>query len=133
LWESLLETSPQPPPKFHLVFEDDAVVQNDFIDLLNEWYHRTASFKNMDFVHLYVFDYHARDLQNKTIHKTFDGLSGLQCYIIRHSHLKKLVDQIKPLITTIDEQVTRLPIKSYFIYDDFVTHGTIQSENKYRP
>lgn len=130
LWESLLQM-PLPSPKFHLIFEDDVVIQNDFDDLLHEWYNRTARFKNMDFVHLYVFDYQARDLQKKSIHKTFDALSGLQCYIVRHSHLKKLVEQIKPLITAIDEQVTRLPLKSYFIYDDFVTHGAISSENRY--
>lgn len=131
LWEELAKKTN--PPKFHIIFEDDAILEPNFVDLLNKWYTDTKGFKNMNFVHLYVFEYQSkeRNIEKYKLQKTFPGLAGLQCYIVRHSFITKLTTKIKPMFTAIDEQVTRLKIKSYFIYDDFVTHGQIKSENKY--
>jgi GR25 family glycosyltransferase involved in LPS biosynthesis len=131
LWEKLIEMSD--PPEFHLIFEDDAEMTKDFLSLFDKWLDKTKGFKNMDLVNFYVFDFVARDfnLQKDNLYKSFIKFVGLQCYLIRHSFLKKLLELIKPMTTAVDEQLMRLKIRKYFIYDDFVTHGKIRSVNKY--
>ena len=131
LWEKLV--AKPDPPEFHLIFEDDAEMTPKFLNLLDKWAIKTNYFKNMDLVNLYVFDFVAEkfDLTKGKLYKSFVNFVGLQCYLVRHSFLKKLLVQIKPMTTTIDEQLMRLKIRKYFIYDDFVTHGRIPSLNKY--
>ena len=131
LWEKLAAIPN--PRKFHLIFEDDAEMTRDFHSLFDKWMTETKNFKNMDLVNLYVFDFIAKDfnLEKGKLYKSFVQFVGLQCYVIKHSFLKKLLAQIKPMNTAIDEQLARLKIRKYFIYDDFVTHGRIRSSNKY--
>ena len=43
LWEELARKSN--PPKFHIIFEDDAVIEPNFVELLDKWYTDTKGFK----------------------------------------------------------------------------------------
>lgn len=131
LWEWLLENRSQ-GYDYHVIFEDDVQIQYNFQYLLKEKY--LQRWKQMDFAHLYVFPQQAQEfnLKRRGVYRVHPGFWGAQCYLIPHSRLKWLINTIKPLSTTIDEQLTRLPMKSYFVHDDFVTHGNIKSENKYK-
>jgi GR25 family glycosyltransferase involved in LPS biosynthesis len=128
LWEHLLKQ--ENPKPYHIIFEDDAILQPTFNGLLVKY---TPRLRKMDFAHLYVFPIQVErfELKRKGIYRMKKWLWGLQCYMIPHHKLKFLLDQIKPLQTAIDEQITRIKMKNYFIYDDFVKHGQISSENRY--
>lgn len=131
LWEHLVN---MPNPKaYHIIFEDDAIIQPRFRVLLSKYWSRM---KKMNFAHLYIFPFqleHHYKLKRKGVHKRPRILWGTQCYFVPHEVLKDMLENIKPLQTAIDEQIIRLPMKGcYLIYDDFVRHGVIKSENKYK-
>ena len=127
LWERLANM--QNPPKFHLIFEDDVEILPGFKESLDKYIKKLDGHVNI--LHLYLFDYQ-KFKSSKIVTKTFDGLAGMQCYLVRHSVLKRLVQKIKPMTSAIDEQLSRLKIGNYYINDDFVRHGAqCKSENRY--
>lgn len=132
LWEHLA-SKPNPSP-YHVIFEDDAILQPHFLELLAKYTPKLVS-KDFDFANMYVFPIQVQrfNIRRRGLYRVKQPLWGLQCYMIPHSKLHSLISAIKPLQTAIDEQITRIKMKHYFIYDDFVKHDIIASENKYAP
>lgn len=129
LWEHLLTLTS--PAKFHLIFEDDVEILPGFRERLDKYISTLDG--HIDILHLYVFDFQKSRVTSGVITKTFEGLSGMQCYLIRHSALSRLVKKIKPMTSTVDEQLSRLKVRNYYLDDHFVNHNTVdcKSENKY--
>ena len=73
LWEHLLKL--KNPAPFHIIFEDDAIIQPDFFTLLDKYASRIAK---MDFAHLYVFPQQVEkyNLGRKGVRRVRPGLWG---------------------------------------------------------
>lgn len=127
LWEHLLKTSNH---NIHIILEDDVQLQPNFFRLMKKYLHK---FESMDFCQLYVFPQQLQrmNIKRRGVYKGKPGLWGTQCYMINHRALASMISAIKPMQTAIDEHVTRLNMKKYFIHDDFVIHDTtLKSYNR---
>jgi GR25 family glycosyltransferase involved in LPS biosynthesis len=131
LWEKLASLD-LPGDYFHMIFEDDAILNKNFVKRLKQWIETTNDFEGMNMVYFYVFPQQRDNIVKGNIYQTYIGFWGTQCYAIRHSKLKWLLKKIYPMQTSIDEQLARLKrLRSYYIYDDFLVHDKIKSQNRY--
>lgn len=132
LWEHLASLPSH--AQYHVIFEDDSILQPNFMSLLEKYTSKLVA-KDFDFANMYVFPIQVDkyNIRRKGLYRVKRPLWGLQCYMVPHEKLQHLISIIKPLQTAIDEQITRIKMKHYFIYDDFLQHGLIKSENKYAP
>ena len=129
LWEQLLAKDPLIAKPYHVIIEDDAIVEEGFIELLYKY----ASFieqSQADYISLYLHPGQiGADMRIGNILRMVPGIWGTQCYILPHHRVAWMLEHIKPLRTAIDEQMTRIPnVRAYLIYDKFLKHDAIASE-----
>lgn len=127
-WQWLLERKRDPKP-FHVIFEDDSILQPNFMKLLHKYKSHITKNKT-GITYLYVFPEQARGLAKGDIEPVFKRFWGLQCYVVPHVLIEKLLNDMKPMNAHVDIQMSLLKdFTSKFIFDDFLFHRMLPSLN----
>jgi GR25 family glycosyltransferase involved in LPS biosynthesis len=103
-----------------VVFEDDVTPVPDFLMKLQKVLPVLPN--PIDILHLHVFPSQINNFKGHDIYNTPKGLWGLQCYYITRNGAKTALERLTPMMSAIDEMITRIGLYSYVIpHIDFIT------------